>query len=150
MQLRLPLFKEFLTLINSCLGYEKREGWVYYFHSGMPIYSHSENNIKSFRYITSNFVLQGLCTRREIADAFNVSYQSVKEHVKKLKELGEEGFFKDGRQGHAQKLHGKVLEEVQALLDKGATPNSISKRYYFTEGAIRYAIKQGKLKKNKS
>lgn len=148
MQILLPLFPPELTLITPTLGFEEKNGFVYYFHSGAPIYTHPKSNLKAFRYITSNFVERGLCTRRDIADAFDVSYDGVKKNVLKFKKEGENAFFgKDARHGHSYKLVGETLERVQEKLSNGQSILSIEKEENITEGAIRAAIKRGALKK---
>lgn len=150
MQLLLPIFQSDLTLITPTLGFSKNSGFVYYFHSGAPIYTHAEADMQAFRYITSNFVVQGLCTRRDIADAFGVSYDSVKKSVKKFKEGGEKAFFgKETRHGYSYKLVGETLESIQKKLDKGKSIMSIAKEEGISEGAIRAGIKRGVLKKKR-
>ena len=48
MQILLPLFPPELTLITPTLGFEEKGGFVYYFHSGMPIYTHPKSNSREF------------------------------------------------------------------------------------------------------
>jgi hypothetical protein len=43
----------------------------------------------------------------------------------------------------------KVLARIQIELDKGRSVNGISKEEGLSEGTLRYAIKQGKLKKKR-
>lgn len=149
MQLLLPIFPREAKLITPTLGVFSKEGIVTYIHSGVPIYSHSTEDLKSFRYITSKFIIQGLCRGVDISNCFGVSYDSVKRYVKKLRENGDSGFFsKDNRHGHSHKLVAKVLERIQTYLDAGKNNSEIARLENITEGAIRYAIKQGKLKKN--
>lgn len=148
MQILLPLFPPELTLITPTLGFEEKNGFVYYFHSGAAIYTHPKSNLKAFHYITSNFVERGLCTRRDIADAFNVSYDSVKKNVLQFKKERENAFFgKDARHGHSYKLVGETIERVQAKLETGQSNLSIAEDEDISEGAIRAAIKRGALKK---
>ena len=151
MQILLPIFPPELTLITPTLGFEEKDGSVYYFHSGMPIYTHQKSNFQAFRFITSNFVVQGLCTRRDISNAFNISYDSVKKNVTRYIKEGENAFFgKDSRHGHSYKLVGKTLESIQSKLETGQSILSVAKEEEVTEGAIRAAIKRGALKKNKT
>lgn len=103
-----------------------------------------------FRYITSNFVLQGLCANQDIVDAFHVSADSVRRWKKKLSEEGELAFFKeDARHGRSHKLLPEVLDRIQGKLDKGQSSYSIAKQENISEGSIRYAIKEGRLKKRR-
>ena len=92
-QTQLPFFPEDIKLINMHLGFQKREGIVYYFNGSMPIYQHPEGDIRSFRLFTSQVVVNGNVKQAEIVKAFGVSVISVKRWVKKYREQGAAGFF---------------------------------------------------------
>lgn len=92
-QIQLPFFPEEITLINSHIGFQKRQGIVYYFVGSMPVYQHPEGDIQSFRFITSQIVVNGNASQSEIVKAFNVSAISVKRWVKKYREEGSRAFF---------------------------------------------------------
>jgi len=135
-------------MITPELGVREQEGTVYYLLSGMPIYSHEKEEIHKFRFITSNFILQGLCKNMDIVRAFQVSTDSVRRWKKRLKEEGEEAFFgEEKRHGRSHKLVPEVLERIQSKLDKGQSNYSIAKEEGISEGSIRYALGQGYLKK---
>lgn len=85
LQILLPLFPLESTLINSRLAVQKREGTVYYFNGSMPIFMHSEADIDSFRFITSQLILNGNCKQVDIVNCFGVSPISVKRWVKRYK-----------------------------------------------------------------
>jgi hypothetical protein len=148
MQLLLPIFPGEVKLITPTLGVFARDGIVNYLHCGVPIYSHAAADLNSFRYISSNFILQGLCNKVEISRCFGVSYDSVKRNARRLAEQGERAFFGgDHRGGHCYKLVASVLDRMQRQLDAGMSNSEIARLAGVTEGAVRYAIKQGKLKK---
>lgn len=148
MQLLLPIFPGEVKLITPTLGVFARDGIVNYLHCGVPIYSHAAVDLNIFRYISSNFVLQGLCKKVEISRCFGVSYDSVKRNARRLAEQGERAFFGDDhRSGHCYKLLPAVLDRMQHQLDAGMSNSEIARQEGVTEGAVRYAIKQGKLKK---
>jgi len=92
-QITLPFFPEDITLINSHVGFQKREGIVYYFNGSMPFYQHPEKDIRSFRLITSQIVVNGNAKQIDIVKSFGVSVISVKRWVKRYREKGAEGFF---------------------------------------------------------
>ena len=75
MGLLLPIFPHDTIMITMSLGVREQNGFVYYLHSGMPIFSHEKGDLKKFHYITSNLILQGLCTNQNIVDTFHVSTQ---------------------------------------------------------------------------
>jgi hypothetical protein len=148
MPLLLPIFPGDVKLITPTLGVFARDGIVNYLHCGVPIYSHAADDLNSFRYISAKFVLQGLCKKAAVARCFGISYDSVKRNTKRLAEQGERAFFGDDhRRGHGYKLVPVVLDRMQRQLDGGTSNSEIARLAGVTEGAVRYAIKQGKLKK---
>jgi hypothetical protein len=92
-QARLPFFPEEITLINQHIGFQKKEGSVWYFNGMMPVFQHGEEDYRSFHLFTSQLVVNGNCTQAEIVRAFNISSISVKRWVKKFREQGSESFF---------------------------------------------------------
>ena len=145
----LPLFPSDTQLLTPVIGVRESDGYVHYFLSGLPIYSHRKDDHFRFRYITSHLALQGLCSNQDIVDLFHVSSDSVRRWKKKLSEEGEIVFFGgiDGRHGHSSKLLPSVLARIQLEMDKGKSVYSIAKKEGVSEGSIRYWIKQGQLKK---
>ena len=93
LQLLLPLFPIEATLINNLVGVQKRDETVYYFNGSMPIFKHIESDIDSFRYITSQLIINGVCKQKEIVNCFGVSDISVKRWVKRYKGSKELGDF---------------------------------------------------------
>lgn len=150
MQLQLPLFSPDAIMISSCIGYYSRDGIVQYIVNGLPVYAHGEDDLNSFRFIVSNFIEQGLCSKAEIQRAFHVSEDSIYRYHKLYKEKGADGFFGERPRAkkRCHKVVGQTKEKIQKFLDKGESVNSIAKRIGISEGTIRYQIKQGLLKKN--
>lgn len=147
-QLLLPIFPADTRMITSSLGVRTQEGTVFYLLSGMPIYSHPAVDLNKFRYFSSQLILQGLCRNTDIARVFHVSTESVKRYKKLLSEHGEQYFFREElRKGKSHKLLPDVLERIQEKLDKGQSNSSIATAEGVTEGAIRYALSKGYLKK---
>lgn len=92
-QILLPFFPEDMTYINSYIGFQKRNGIIFYFNGMMPVYQHPEADIESFRFFTSQIVVNGNATQAEIVKAFGISPISVKRWVKKYRTQGARGFF---------------------------------------------------------
>jgi hypothetical protein len=149
MQMMLPVYPAGTMMISAELGVGRRDGVVTYLHCGLPIYSHLEADHRSFRFITSKFILQGLCRKIDVSTCFQVSYDSVKRYVRRLKECGDSGFFTDDKRngGSRYKLLPEVIERMQGYLDEGKSNCEIARMEKVTEGAIRYAICNGILKK---
>ena len=92
-QTSLPFFPEDIHLINSTIGFQKRNGIVYYFSGSMPVYQHAEGDIRSFRLFTTQLYINGNASQSEIVKAFGVTSISVKRWVKKYRQEGPQGFF---------------------------------------------------------
>ena len=137
-------------MISDCVGVYEQEGIVQYIVNGMPVYAHGKEDFSAFRFITSNFISQGLCRKVEVQRCFGVSEDSVHRYYKKFKEQGEEGFFGVDKRlgGKAHKIVGEKRLRIQQKLDKGQSVLSIAKEEGVRESAIRYQIKQGYLKKS--
>jgi len=149
MQLQLPIFPAECKMISSTTGVYEKDGIVQYIVNGLPVYAHGKEDMQAFRFFTSNLIQQGRCKQTEIVRCFCVSEDSVMRNLKKFREQGEQAFFSpDNRYGHCHKIRGEVLERIQKKLDNGQSVNSIAKQEKLTEGAIRYTIRQGYLKKN--
>jgi len=150
MQLQLPIFPRDAQLINDHVGVYEKDGLVQYIVNGAPVYAHAKDDINAFRFITSNFIHQGLCRKVEIERFFGVSEDSIFRYYKKFLEKGEQGFFgDDARHGTAHKLIGERRVRIQKKLDTGQSVNSIAREEGVRESAIRYAVKKGYLKKNR-
>ena len=90
----LPIFPKDATPINGVLSFSRWEGRVWYFHGCLPVFSHGEEDVKTFRMYTSQLVVDGNCSQMEIVRAFGVSEISVKRWVKRYREEGPKGFYR--------------------------------------------------------
>lgn len=146
-QIQLPLFPASSTAITDELAFEQREGKVYYFNGHLPVFSHAVEDIASFRYFTSQLIVNGNATQGEISRAFGVPLVTVKRSCKKLREEGAAGFFRAAvpRKGH--KLTDELLGRAQALLDDGAEVPAIGAQLGVRPNTLHKAISYGRLKK---
>lgn len=144
----LPIFAAGATTINSLVGFQENEGWIYYFQGTLPIYSHAKDDLNSFRFITAQLVVNGSVTQSEIVRAFGVTPISLKRSVKLLREKGIKGFNKIAKGGAPSVLTPEVLKKVQEKLDQGINPSQIAKEMKIHPSTIRKAIGFGRLKKN--
>lgn len=136
-------------MISACVGVYEKDGLVQYIVNGLPVYAHAAGDHNSFRFITSNFIEQGLCRKTEVERCFDVTPDSVARWHKKFIKEGADGFFgADARQGKAHKLIGERKLRIQSKLDKGQSVNSIAKEEGVGESAIRQAVLAGHLKKS--
>ena len=118
-QLHLPMFPTGVTHITSELAFEKKDGCITYFNGHMPVFTHEESDIATFRMITSQFCESGYARQRDIIRAFGVTSISVKRSVKLYREKGTRGFYAPrvtrGAAGGANLLR-PFLQRVRRLL----------------------------------
>jgi transposase len=148
MQMQLPIFPQTTKLINSNVGLFERDDFVYYLHNGSPIYCHEKNDLNSYRYIIANLVVTGLCSPIDLARALGVSNRNMQRYAKTLREKGTDWFFnKEEKRGDAHKLTDEMLSEAQKLISKFYSVVDVARLFGVTEGALRYHIKKGTIKK---
>lgn len=144
-QTLLPLYGEGQNPISELLWYEKRGDQIYYFHGGLPVFTHFADDHASFRLITSQMVETNNCTQMEIVRAFGISSISMKRYVKKYREEGAAGFFRPQRVRGAGVLTPEVLARAQELLSSGQSPPQVARQMGLKADTVRKAIASGRL-----
>ena len=148
MQMQLPIFPSTTKLINSNIGFFEKDDFIYYLHNGSPIYCHEKNDLNSYRYITANLVVTGLCKPSEIAKALGISNRNIQRYAKSLREKGTDWFFnREEKRGKCYKLNEDSLKEAEELISKFYSVKDTARILGVTEGALRYHIKKGNIKK---
>lgn len=150
MQYQLPIFPETTVMVNSSLGLYMRDEFVYYLHNGSPVFCHSKEDRKSYRYILANLVVNGLCNATELAHALGEHVRNVQRYALALRKEGAAYFFnrKDNR-GQCHKFTGQIKEKAQEMLDNGHSQLDIANTLGLSESAIRYHMRNGNLVKKK-
>lgn len=144
-QMLLPMFPCESTSINPLLGFCRKDDMVYYFNGMMPIFSHAVTDLKSFRLITSQLIVNGVATQRDIVDAFGVSLISVKRYVKTYREEGADGFFKPRKGRGSTVLTSDVLVKIQGYLNEFRSVSSICEELGLKADTVNKAIRDGRL-----
>lgn len=144
-QTLLPIFPKEITRINELLAFQKKDGHVYYFNATMPIFSHHEDDLVSFRLITSQLYINGNCKQREIVDAFGVSANSVKRYVKKYRENGMTGLFPKPYKRKPRVLTEEVINRAQEMFNEGLPRSEVSKALDLKPDTLYKAIRSGRL-----
>ena len=148
MQMQLPIFPNTTKLINPSVGIYEKDDLVYYLHNGSPIHCHNKNDLNSYRYVTAQIVVNGLCSPVEIAKAVGVSSRNIQRYVKALREKGANWFFnREENRGRAHKITDDVLNNAQRMIDDFYSVADVARLLGVTEGALRYHIKKGNIKK---
>jgi hypothetical protein len=145
----LPLFSASEVYINPNLAYKKEDGQVYYFNgANLPIFTHQEDDVQSFKMITSQFYVSGHATQAEIIKAFGIPPISMKRAVKTYRTKGPAGFYNKGQPRRKPRvLTPEVMIEVQRQLDEGIGVSVICNAMGLKQDTIQKAIRQGRLKK---
>jgi len=147
-QVQLPVFPVGTTHITPELAFEKREGRVVYFNGHLPVYTHPVEDLGAFRLYTSQLIVNGTASQRQIVEAFGVPLVTVKRCVKRLREQGAGAFFKPAVRKGGSKLTPEVLVQAQGMLDGGCRVPSISQELGVLKSTLHKAIDDGRLKQS--
>jgi len=147
-QVQLPVFPAGTTNITPELAFEKRDGRVVYFNGHLPVYTHPAEDLGAFRLYTSQLIVNGTASQRQIVEAFGVPLVTVKRCVKRLREQGAGAFFKPAPRERGSKLTPEVLAQAQGLLDGGCNVPSISQELGVLKSTLHKAIDDGRLKQS--
>ena len=82
-QIQLPIYPVSSTTITSELAFEQRDGQVYYFNGHLPVFTHSVDDIASFRFFTRQLIANGSASQSQISKASGVPLITVKRASKK-------------------------------------------------------------------
>ena len=146
-QVQLPIFPAGITHINALLAFEKRDGHVTYFNGLMPVFTHDENDLNTFRMITSQFYVNGNATQAEICRAFGIAAINVKRAVKKYREHGSAGFYKPRKTRGATRLTPEVLKQAQQLFDQGEVVADVANLLDLKANTVNKAVLDKRLHK---
>ncbi len=91
-QILLPLIPDGATQINDVISVIREDDSWTYFLGAQPVFSHPQDDHRSFQMFTAQLVCQGACQQVQIIRAFGVSKNSVLRSVKKYREEGIQAF----------------------------------------------------------
>lgn len=146
-QRQLPIFPEGVVHLTAELAVQKTDGVVTYFNGHMPVFRHAESDVASFRMITAQFYVTGVCTQARLAEVFGVPKISVKRAVKRYREQGPEGFYKARRRRGAAVLTAEVIEQAEALLGEGHTVAEVAQRLGVLQNTLAKAVRAGRIRR---
>jgi transposase-like protein len=141
----LPFFPEGTTHITPNLAFKKENGSITYFNFSMPVFTHEETDLKTFRMITSQFCENGHATQAQIHRAFGVTKISIKRAVKLYRTRGVQGFYEPRKTRGVAVLTPDVLQEIQCQLDLGESISDIAKKQGLKSNTLSKAIRAGHL-----
>jgi transposase-like protein len=145
-QLQLPIFFDGVNPITNDIGYEKRDRTITYFCGSVPIFSHAEEDMDSFRAITSQLYVNGNASQARIAQAFGIKEQALKRWVKRYRNQGNKAFYQPRKtRGKATVLTPEVREKAQLRLDQGMGISQVAKELSISYDVVRKAVGDGRL-----
>jgi len=145
-QVQLPIFPDGTTSITPELAFEKRDGRVVYFNGHLPVFLHAVEDLGAFRLFTSQLIVNGTASQRQIVEAFGVPLVTVKRCVKRLREQGTGAFFRPAQRKPGSKLTAERLAQAQSLLDLGRGVPAISQELGVLKSTLHKALDDGRLK----
>ncbi len=149
--MQMPIFPENTKMINSSVGFFTKDEFVYYLHNGSPVFCHSKDQLNSYRYILANMATTRLCTCTELSRALGINLKNVQRYKQALETHGVDWFFnREDNRGQCYKLTKDKLQEAQELLNKGCSQNQVARSLGVSDGAVRYHLRGGALKKTSS
>lgn len=144
-QVQLPLFPVGTTAINAELAVERRDDQVVYFNGHLPVFTHGTDDLASFRFFTTQLIVNGTATQGQIVKAFGVSLTTVKRYCRAYRQRGAKAFFAPAARREGSRLTAERLVEVQRLLDQGQRVPQISAALNLLPSTLHKAIDDGRL-----
>jgi transposase len=132
--------------INADLGFERRGDQITYFNGHLPVFTHEDSDLQSFRLFTTQLIVNGTATQGEIVKAFGISSTTVKRCVKQYRQGGIKAMFVAPRRRQGTKLNAERLAQAQQMLDLGQTVPAISEALGVLATTLHKAIDSGRLR----
>ena len=148
-QLQLPVFPAGTTAITTELAFERRDNQVVYFNGHLPVFTHTAQDLASFRFFTTQLIVNGTASQGEIVKAFGVPLTTVKRCCRLYRQRGASAFFKPPARRAGHRLTPEKLAAAQALLEEGKTVPTISAQLGILASTLHKAIDDGRLKQFK-
>jgi DNA invertase Pin-like site-specific DNA recombinase len=145
-QVQLPLFPSGTTHLNEVLAYERREDQVVYYNGHLPVFTHRTDDLASFRFFTTQLIVNGTVTQSQIVQAFGVPLTTVKRGCRAYRERGAAAFFKPPARRRGSRLTPERLAEAQRLLDQGQRVPAIGAALGILPSTLHKALKDGRLR----
>ena len=144
-QLQLPIFPRGVTQLSPDLGVCCRDGRVSYFYGTLPVFTHAQEDVKSFRLFTSQLYLEGKVKQADLVRTFGVSAISVKRAVKLYEQAGPGGFWRPRPTRGPAVLTPEVLAQVQQLLDQGQELRAVAEQLKLKYDTVQKAVRAGRV-----
>ena len=87
-QMQLPIFSDGVTPMTNDVGYERKENTVVYYCGPMPVFSHSVEDLDSFRMMVSQIYVNGTVCQANLTRAFQIKPLVLQRWVKRYQSDG--------------------------------------------------------------
>jgi hypothetical protein len=144
-QVQLPMFPAGSVDINGDLACRTEGEQVVYYNGHLPVFTHAQSDVASFRMYTSQLIVQGSATQGQVAKAFGVPLVAIKRGTKLYRERSAAGFFVPKPRREGSKLNAEKLEQARALLVQGHPLAVVSRQTGVLGDTLRKAIGAGRL-----
>src|ERR1700688_4895425 len=145
-QLHLPMFPAGVTPISDELAFERRDGKIAYFNGQIAVFVHAEDDVATFRMITSQFCAHGHAKQCDIIRAFGVTSISVKRAVKLYRERGAKGFYAPRASRWPAVLTAGVMAEIESLLVAGVSLAEVAQKLGLKLNTLQKAVSAGRIR----
>ena len=150
LQMQLSIFPPGVQAISPQLAVARENGCVLLCNGGGPIFSFREDDAEARRLAVAvvSHPSVKLASPMALAEALGIDRSMVFAYRRRYEMKGAAALRtrKTGPKG-PHKLHGAKLKKAQAQLDQGASNRAAARAVEVSEGAIRQALKQGRLKR---
>ncbi len=146
LQPRLPVLPDGAIRVGAELAMTRSDGVLTFWNASGPVFQCDEDDIAGIRRALVMFTEMGLAKATTLADVLGVHRNTAHRWQKRFKEEGPAGLdpVKRGPRG-GHKLRDGRLAEAQGHLDEGRSNREVAKQVGVSEGAIRNALKKGRL-----
>ncbi len=144
-QMHFPIFPSGVRSITSSISFKKEDGKIVYFDWQMPIFTHDEDDIKTFRMFTSQLCVNGNAKQVDIIRAFGVTKNSVLRSVKLFRDKGPAGFYAKRKGRGTSVLTKDVKEQAQRLFSEGASKSDVAQKLGIKPNTLSKALRDGRI-----
>lgn len=118
-----------------------------YFHGMLPVFSHAVSDRRSFKMITSSFILQGVCRNTDIKRVFGVSKSSIIRNCKRYAEKGSDAFFRKPAkaQPKAKVLTPEKIKQAEELFAMGFSRSEVAGKIGVKYCTLSKAVQDGRV-----
>lgn len=145
-QLRLPVIPEGSEPINGVVAVLRHEGWVAYFASGVPLFTHREKDDAGERIAAVQLMELGLVRQDELSAALGINRSTLYRQQCKLRQDGVLGVVDQKRGPHGpHRFTAEKRQRVEQLRARGVSIRQAARTIGVSEGIVRHALRSGEL-----